>query len=567
MKRAEIYNPFLPLGLVVVALAGGLVLLSATPALWHGSLAVVVARHARESLKTQDYDRAQFWSRRWFQLTPQSAEAATFQADLTAPDLDVQTLFWRSRAAQLEPENATYWLSWAQTALEVGQYSAVGKILQRAPEKARKSDEGIALLGLVALQTGNWRDAETLLRQASERDPSQVKWQIELANVRLLSSDAVKRDAALKFLEAQANEPEGRVLVFRALRNEAQRQKQLPRFLDLAEQTCAQKESVFLDRLARLEAATQTSSPKMDEWFRASKEEAAFDPVRISQLLGWLGSHQRSEEALAWVDGLDRRVRWRERVQCAVADLLITVGNWTELEKRLTPMHWPTMEPVRLALLSMAQRQQGSLQGDNTWQLCLEMARETHSGTLLLSLASLTEQWKWESETVELWWEVGRSHDAAAGQALEKLFGYYYGKKDSRKLLEIARLQRNTQPESFEFKNNSAYLSLLLRDGEESALNLAKEVYKAYPRHPVSAATYALACYRMDNPTEGLRALYQVTANEDTVSGFPLIQAVLASKLGNRAVTELALSQVKVDLLLPEETKLMEEARARVQGK
>ena len=120
-----------------------------------------------------------------------------------------------------------------------------------------------------------------------------------------------------------------------------------------------------------------------------------------------------------------------------------------------------------------------------------------------------------------------------------------------------------SKPQSLEFKKNVAFLGLLLNRDTERATQFALEVYQAAPTNAVFVSAHAFALHAQGKSAEGLKLLEVLPEAQLQQAEIAMYYAILLAATGrsDEAVPYFAVAEKAQ--LLPEERKLLEQARAK----
>jgi hypothetical protein len=180
-------------------------------------------------------------------------------------------------------------------------------------------------------------------------------------------------------------------------------------------------------------------------------------------------------------------------------------------------------------------------------------------------LLNLTLQWGWRDEYAATLWRIAEHVPEDSADAIRDLFALDLRTGDSRDLLRVVKKQAAMEPDNPNYRNNVAFLDLLLETDSAQGEAMAKDLCARYPENPAFLATLAFANLRAGKPEEGLRLFSKVDPAALRGTSVGATYGLLLAATGNRKAAEF-LKNAEVWMRLPEEQKLLEAARLKVAG-
>lgn len=517
--------------------------------------------NAAEAIGKAAYQQAAFWATAALNHQPNGIEENRLMADLADAVKSPSVLAWRERVAELDPKTLTNYLAWARSALEMNEPAVAWQALSRAPSSATNDAGWQSLSAAVAAARNKLDEAEIHFEQAARLEPLNPQNQVNLQSFRLFSADTNKAQKAREWLESHLKDEVTRVLVARALLQDALRRNHLDagrRYKSVLE---SDSRSEIGDRLNCVEIDYRSNDfaaglKRVEEYARQHLDDAA-------AVLYWMNSRRMAAEALAWVDSAFPRDQRPISLQIAVADVYAAQGAWVLLHQHLWGGDWRGLDFVREAMLIRTARAQQEADWAPSWVHLVNRLSKDYSA--LFVLAQLTQTWGWHDEARTLFWGIADGAAPQKTEALAGLFDIYRSEKNTAGLLRVAKEQLALYPDNPAFRNNYAYLALLLNLDLLRARELAEQNAELAPVQPNVVATMALSCMRAGKSSEARQRLERLPAEQ---LSNPNIALHYAAALEANNDYEKALRYAKLalssDQLLPEEKAIAEDV---VEGK
>src|SRR3989440_1844739 len=252
--------------------------------------------------------------------------------------------------------------------------------------------------------------------------------------------------------------------------------KQSEAALVLSKQLLQETNSVFRDRLLRLEVLRQTQSSDFKPAWGDFQREAATNSGSIYELCMWQMARTGPAETLAWLQSLPVTTQTNQPAALLVADCYTLLRDWRGLQAALEPQFWAELEFIRHAFKSRALRgQELSGAAKAEWELALKTANG-QQGSLVM-LLRMAAQWNWQSEGEELLWTIVNRFPNEQW-AVDALSRTLYASGRTRPWMMLCSQQLKRSPSDIAAKNNLAMTALLLEAKELKPHDLAREVYE-----------------------------------------------------------------------------------------
>jgi len=496
---------------------------------------------------------------------PRNLEASRLMAQMLEAARSQGALLWRSRIVEMNPKSLEDRLALAQTALALQDYATATNALGGINAVGRKTAGYHNVAGAVAAAANQTAQAQTHFLEAIRLEPQNPAPQLNLAVVRLHStneSSMVEARAALNRLCANPTNSTLRCLALRELVVDAMRFKQNEGALALSRELVQQTNSVFRDRLLRLDVLRETRNAEFKPTLATFQRNAESEPGRIYDLAMWQMTRTGPADALAWLQSLPPNTRTNPPVTQLAAECQVLLGDWRNLQASLEKQKWGELELIRHAFLSRALRGQNLADSSKAeWEQALKSAESQKAG--LMMLQRMAAQWKWQSESEEILWTIVNRYPTEKW-ATQRLSEALFVGGRTRSLMSLYSQEVKTNPSDLSAKNNLAMTALLLEAAELKPHDLAREVYQKAPTNASFASTYAYSLHVQQKDAEALKVMRQLKPEElenPSIAGY---YGIILKATGDKARARVYLDRAAKGPMLGEEKKLFDKARAGV---
>jgi predicted Zn-dependent protease len=494
---------------------------------------------------------------------PHNLDATRMMAQLTAGARLPSAVLWWSRVVELNPRSLDDRLAMAQTALIMGDYATATNTLGGVDPAGRKTMAYHNVAGAVAATTGQSALAEAHFLEALRLDPENSEVQLNLAVVRLHTTNetsVTEARAALKYLSASATNSFLRCQALRDLALDALQHRQRDEALALSKQLLQETNSLFADRLLRLEVLQQIQPAGFKPALVSFEKEAANDSAKISQLATWQMANLSPTDALTWLRTLPATEQTNQVVEVIGAECYTMLKDWHGLQSATELQNWGELDFVRHAFLSRSLRGLDLMDSSKAeWELALQGANGQKQG--LAMLLRLAAQWNWQSEAEEILWAIVNRYPGEES-AVRGLTEALYAGGRTRSLMQLFTQESKRDPNSLSAKNNLAMTALLLNAMEIKPYDLAREVYQSSPTNASFVSTYAFSLYLQGKNADALKLFQSLPAHDlqnPSISGY---YGLVLKATGDSTSAKAFLNWANRGLLLPEEKKLFADAKA-----
>ncbi|MHB8523262.1 MAG: tetratricopeptide repeat protein [Limisphaerales bacterium] len=521
---------------------------------------------ARQFLVKGDDRSAALSAQRALQRDFNDVEATRIMAGLADRLGSPASIFWYGRVAEMEPGNFHNSLTWASTALRFGELTTADQALLTVNRNGRRTATFHQVAGALALALRRIPLAEAHFAAAARLAPTNEFNRLNLATVRLESTNRATATAAQRELERLRGNPQFQTLALRALTSDAGRRKDTNRTLRLARELQSSPQADFKDHLVYLDVLHQAGDRGFDSYLQEIQKLCGSQPGNIYTLVTWMNARGLATQSLAWVNRLPGGLASQLPVPLAVAEAYALLRDWTHLAPIVADTNWRELDCIRLAFHARMLRAQERYREFGTkWDQAVSAAQDNPQ--LLSLLARLVEGWGWKAEAEETWWAVAKG-GAGQPEALQALFRVYSADKATAKLYRVIARINDLNPTDLVAKNNLAQLSLLLGKELETAHRLALENFQKHPTNPAFISTYAYSLQLQGRTDEGLKLFAQIP---ETLLRQPSMAAYYGVLLAAKGEKEKASKYLGLadqsPQLLPEEQALVTTALNKLKAK
>jgi tetratricopeptide (TPR) repeat protein len=496
-------------------------------------------------------------------INPRNIEACRMMAGLTESVRSPGALLWRQRILELNPNSIDDRLSLVQAAIVFQDYLLASNTLAGVVGADKNTAVYNNIAGTVALVGGQLDEAEARFSEAIRLDPSNPVPQVNLAVVRLHRTNVLDMAEARIALQRVIISSTNAVLCSQARReliNDAMRFNNIPMALTLSKELTEQSNSVFADKLLRLDVLLKINDDEFKPTLALYQREASIDPTKIFDLANWEMNKLSPVHALNWLEGLPMQTKTNEPAVLLAAQCQLQMGDWHGLQGAIQQQNWNELEFMRHAFLARSLREQDLTEASTAeWSVALKFASD-QKGTLI-ALFRLAAEWRWNSEAEQILWIVVNKYPEekwATPTLAQALLAWHR----TRSLMELFDIIYKRNPDDLDAKNNLAMTAMLLGAQELNPYDLAQEVYDKVPTNPSYASTYAFSLYLQNKYPEALKVMQQLTPKELENPSTAGYYGLILRANGHMAEAITFLNRSSKGPLLPEEETLFNQAKS-----
>ena len=363
-----------------------------------------LSQQAQDFFAQHDYTSAALVARHVLQLNPKNSAACRIMAEIAELAGKRETLSWREQVVALEPAVAENKIALASSALRFRQFDLARKTLDAVEARARGNVKYHQLAGTLAIAEKKSAEAETEFAAALELEPNNAQLALNLATIRLTSTDSATREQARTEVARLAELSALRLDALRALTADALANKSLGDAEKWATQLRSAKGAQFSDFLLYLEANKKTSGAGMA--LRDAETHAAGSPVTAAALITWMNRHELAQAARDWALTLPPKILNARPVPLALAEAYSFLQDWNGLNAWVDGKDWGEEEFLRLAVVSHALHRltpgdRASMEAQTAWAAALKATKNRPER--LAAIAELAEGWDYTEEAADAW--------------------------------------------------------------------------------------------------------------------------------------------------------------------
>ncbi len=527
---------------------------------------VRLVNQARDYLDKSQERQALLCLRRALTINSRDIAAARLMAQIAEkPPPSPAALLWRTRVVELNPDSRDDRLALAKTALLCHDLRAATNALEGVDAVGKETWAYHSLAGTVAASANMAAKAEAHFAEAVRLEPGNLVSQLNLAVVRLQSTNSQTLASARTLLKSISENPTDsslRCQAFRELVWDRVRQQDSAAALLLAEQLLQETNAAFHDKILRLELLQRSRNPELKSALAACRKEAATDAAKIVELAAWELANASPAETLVFLKSLAPDIRTNASVVLTTVECCDLLKDWIGVQNLLQQQDWGDLEFLRHAYMAHAQRGQDLVTTSKAeWELALKTAASQQAG--LAMLLRLSTQWRWASETEEILWIIVNNYPDAKW-AVRALTQTLHSGGRTRPLMMLFSQELKRSPKDLSLKNNLAVSAMLLDAQELKPHELAREVYQAQPSNPNFASTYAFSLYLQDKKTEALKIMQSLSPKDlesPVIAGY---YGLILQANGDTQKARTYLNLASNAPVLPEERHLFNQARAGI---
>lgn len=515
---------------------------------------------AQQYIKEKDWRDTSLCLQRVLQVNPFSVDGSRLIANLLEAEGSPAALSWRVRLAKLQPDNVTNRLVWAETALKVQDYKSAATALDGVDGKARQTAAYYKLSGALAWATGQPVQAEAEYAKALALEPTNQVVAVNLATVRMASTNAAVAQAARASMNQMASDPVIRLVVLRSLMLDAVARRDLQQAVAYSEEVVRDPSATFDDKVKHLELLRVDKNPAYSSWCATLKEAARYSSVNAAALGNWMINAEGAIFALEWLQRLPQSVQTNQPIPILITGCEINLKKWNDLDEYLAQQSWGPADYYRFAAMSLALRSLGQeTAARNAWERADLLAE--HQPGSLTQLAQASSVWGWTPERTEVLQQIVDEFPLDKW-AVEQLSLQWYSQGATAKLQDLFSKSQLADPSDIHIKNNLANVLMLRKTDLDKAYRLAKEAYDDSPNDPFIVSTYAYSLMLQSKSDEALKLLDnlkpQYLQNPSVAAYYGIIEA----ESGHKDLARPCLARADKAKLLPEEMQMVRLAQA-----
>ena len=502
---------------------------------------------------------AAFNARKAILKNPENPEAYRLMAQICERAGSQQAVFYREKVATLLASDAQARLDWMQTAILFGDLVSAERAMQTLAPADRKTAEFHKLAGVLAVAQRRPAIAETEFAEAVRMQPSNPIPQLNLAVLRLASSNAPVAADARATLIRLCQQPAVRSDALRHLTGDTLRHKRLNEALNYSQGLMQATNVTVPDRVLRLDVLLEAKAPGLDATLKSTQEAAKGVPAAAAEVGRWMVRTGRAKEALVWLKSLSPDKPLTPPVVLVAVACYADLKDTDGLAALLDGGSWGDQDFYRECLRSSVHRLKGETSAaQSAWRRALRDASDSREHLTEVIQFAAAQGWVDEQEEA-----LAALVDRAPGErwAVERLLAVYRNRGKTRRMQTLLSRAHEMDPTNPAIKNNLAITSLLLDARDSRGHQLASEAYHAQPTNAFYLSTYAFALLQQKKPAQALKLFETLDRKALNDPAVAMYYGLVLSGSGRGAEAGKYLAGSANAWLLPEETNLVAMAR------
>jgi tetratricopeptide (TPR) repeat protein len=513
---------------------------------------------ANDFVAKGDQVNAALCLRRAVQSNPFDVRACRLYAALAERAASRNSVWWRQRVAELEPNVLQNQIDWAKAALAFGDLGAAQHAVDSVTGAGKKTAEYHKAAGALAWARNDFAQAETHYLEALKLEPDNATIRLNLAIAGLVVDYSAKAQAARATLEALRTNSLVHLEALRQLVQDASRNQFLSRAVAFAKELQADPECRFSDRILYLDALWEARRPELAERVQAAASIAATNSAQAYEMLNWRIHHGETRTGLAWAESLPAALRATMPLPMGMANGYALERNWGALDTMLKKQNWGDMEYLRHLMESVSLRSQGrTLEAAVEWRSALAGASQRIDS--LNELVRRTVAWNWAAELNETLWAIVENFPIEKGAFL-MLYDRLVEEGNTAALHNLLSRVSSYVDLPVELRNNFAVVSLLVYPRGQHGHDIAREIYEKEPGNPFVVSTYAYSLYLQQKGPEALRLFNGIKPENLEEPSIAAYYGIILAGTGDTTKARHYLERGLQAKLLPEEKALVTKA-------
>lgn len=517
---------------------------------------------AERMLIEKDFNRAVMTARSVLAVDPTNVNAMRIVAKALEAAGSPGAAQWRGRIEAIEPGDPENILAWAAATVKVGDLSATERVLSLLPPDSRESATYHSIAAELSTAKRDSVAAESHLAEALRLDPSQDRYRLALAALRVRSTDRDLQAGAMATLTELSEKSPKNLQAVRLLLAEALRSEEWKKADALSKALVADSASTFVDKLQRLAALRKMDKQEAPGYLMELRNDALSNPAELYTLLMWMNENSLSMMVIEWVRTLPMESITVPPACVAVADAYARASEWRKLRDFLDDHEWADSDYLRRAFLCRAlERLDEAELAAQEWKDGLAAARSRNdAGNRLERLAKVAVNWGWERRAEEVMWILAGS-PGCPRWVLDSLWAAAGNRADTAQLQKLAGMLSKADPQSVAFRNAYAFLSLLVRSEDGNPQRESEKLFKENPGNPTVAVTWALSLYQQGKVAEAVAVTGSLPPKDLEKPQIAIYHAIFLSAAGEGPKAAEFLTVAKSWKMLPEEKALLDRAK------
>lgn len=521
-------------------------------------------RRAEELVTQKDFTRAVLDVRNAIEGGGMNAKAARIMAEaLEGAGAFASAAAWRGQCDSIQPGDIPNTVAWASDSLKAGDVTTASRVLSTLKPQPADDAEFHATAAAVAAAVRDTAEAERHWAEASRLRPTEDRYKLHLAVLRLTSRDITKHTGGVTMLRDLSARPATALPALRALLADAVHFTDWQSATAHADALVATPGSTFADKLTRLDMLRTMKADTSTAYLDELRNVALGNPGDLYLMLMWMEQHRLALVASEWVRSLPTEQASVPPVCVAVATVLTHTAEWERLRTFLDDHNWAEWDYLRHAFLSRTLEKLGDEDdaAAQEWTDAVAAARGRSDAILRLErVVRLAIGWGWVQRAQDTMWGMVNAPlcppwipDALRQIAEENA--------DAGQLQKLAALRLRADSRSAALRNDFAFYSLLARTDGGDPHREAERLFAEHPGNTAIAITRALSLHQQGRNEEALAVTTALPAAELEKPQPAFYHALLLTAKGESGKAAGFLAVAGGRKMFPEEKSLIERAK------
>jgi len=452
--------------------------------------------------------------------------------------------------------------AWAQTALKFHDPQNAAQALSGVDDRFKSTATFHKLAGALAWEVHDAAAAETHYRAALQLEPGNESIVLNLATVRLSSTNKTEEAAARQALEQIPEKSPLRPTALRYLAADAASRKAFSRAISFSTELLKNSAVTFADEIAHVELLRQARDANYRPYRATVETEARQSPGQVYAFAQWLALTEGPTNTVSWIHSLPAALQTNQPVPLMLVDCQIALENWTDVRDLTETVDWGEADYYRYAVESLADRHlDDTMAARNAWQKSLRLAE--HRLDRLARLNQTVARWGWHAERNDLLQAIVAEFPKEKW-AVDQLMVSLYADGNTRALAELLNRLYAIYPSDNQLKNNLANICLLRKSDLDKAHRMAQEAYNSAPNNPFFISTYAYSLLLQKKSAEAVKILGGLKTEYLRIPSVAAYYGVVEAEAGHADAARGPLRLAENSHLLPEEKEIVHLASARL---
>lgn len=513
---------------------------------------------AEKFLRQGDNESARIQLQNSLRHDPERAETWAMWGDILKRQGDKQYLFFLAKAYELNPGDEKAAINALRACVENRRADVANLLLQKILKSFNNNAEIWHLTGVLFLSQQRYPEGYQALNKARELAPDDLRIQVSIATLELVSSDPAVSKTGREKLESLRSKPEFFAAATQSLA-EATSVQDPAGAIKLWDEVIARSPENWPARLRRLDLKRKvdanTAQAEIDAMWKLAR-----DAQQRRDLIVRTGSWLGPEAAVRRLDSLDAVEREQPETRLIELAVFASQNRWEEAAELARAETRKVGSPdQQLNFWLWLCRSQFQLKDGPAARITIRSAAQLvgNDHQLAFRAGDTLERWNMAEQALEFYSIAETSPTRLKLLALTRTLRIHERQRDTDKMLECYDKMLTVLPGNLVIKNNTAALLLLGNKDLGRAMALSKEVYDQKPDEPNVADTYARALALNGRTQEALNVYAKMSAEGLKQSAIRLHYADALRMAGRTDEAKQQVAELDPQALLPREQDVL----------